>query len=96
MRNQAQYDLWIQRYVNDNSWLLSEVGRRLIEDLLDEPGALEDELSQEEHGHIIRLVPKRPAPKRYYQAPAQSTGDVARNRTRVVTRPVDFSPSRSQ
>ncbi|KAG9045294.1 hypothetical protein FS837_006559 [Tulasnella sp. UAMH 9824] len=96
VRNQAQYDLWIQRYVNDNSWLLSEVSRRLIEDLLDEPGAFEDELSQEEHGQIIGLVPKRSASTRYYRSAAQSTGGIPGNGSRAVPRRLDLPPSRSR
>ncbi|KAG8989861.1 hypothetical protein FRB90_002046, partial [Tulasnella sp. 427] len=60
VRNRAQYDFWIQRYVEDHPSLLDELAPRLIQDFLDEPGADEEELLQEEHGYVIARAPDHP------------------------------------
>ncbi|KIO28533.1 hypothetical protein M407DRAFT_6706 [Tulasnella calospora MUT 4182] len=97
VRNRAQYDFWIQLYVDENLWLLSEVAQRLIKDFLDEPGAFEDELPQEEHSRIIAHAPKRPATTRAPRSPARAaTGMAGNHLSRSFSRPVDLPPNQSQ
>ncbi|KAG8912659.1 hypothetical protein FRC01_004963, partial [Tulasnella sp. 417] len=96
-RNRAQYDVWIQRYVDKNPWLLSEVGRRLIEDLVDEPGALDDELPQEEHGHIIAPSPNGAVLISEQRSPTREMDEIAVNQSRIpFSRPVALPPDRIQ
>ncbi|KAG9047716.1 hypothetical protein FS837_001680 [Tulasnella sp. UAMH 9824] len=81
VRNTAQYDFWIQRYVDENPELLDQVAERLIEDFKDEPGAFEDELSQEEHGYIIASAPNRSTNAGDQWPPARATGPTAGSRS---------------
>lgn len=81
VRNTAQYDFWIQRYVDENPELLDQVAERLIEDFRDEPGAFEDELSQEEHGYIIASAPNRSTNAEDQWPPARAVGPTAGNRS---------------
>ncbi|KAG8901368.1 hypothetical protein FRC01_009867, partial [Tulasnella sp. 417] len=79
VRNRAQYDFWIQRYVDENPELLNQVAERLIEDFVDEPGAHEDELQQEEHAHIVAYAPNHSANAGDQWPPARAAGPRAGN-----------------
>ncbi|KIO25837.1 hypothetical protein M407DRAFT_24794 [Tulasnella calospora MUT 4182] len=94
VRNRAQYDFWIQRYVDENTWLLNEVAERLIEDFLDEPGVLEDELPQEEHARTVAYVPNRPPNAEDQWPPARAAGPIAGNQSNRSSSRRSNAPSR--
>ncbi|KAG8901758.1 hypothetical protein FRC00_004897 [Tulasnella sp. 408] len=97
VRNTAQYDFWIRRYVDEHPTLLDQVAERLIEDFQDEPGAFEDELSQEEHGYVIASAPNPSTNTEEQWPPARAAGPTAGNRSNGSSRrgnaPQDVSPT---
>lgn len=96
-RNQAQYDFWIQCYVEENPWLLNEIAERLVEDFADEPGAFEDELAQEEHGRIISRAPNGSPATRNQWPPARVADRTAGTQSRrSPSHPAQAQPNGSQ
>ncbi|KAG8945627.1 hypothetical protein FRC04_000674 [Tulasnella sp. 424] len=96
-RNQAQYDFWIQCYVEENPWLLNELAERLVEDFADEPGAFEDELAQEEHGRVISRAPNGSPATRNQWPPARVADRTAGTQSRrSPSHPAQAQPNGSQ